>query len=185
MTDPSKIFDGLLILQYRTGTKNAMGVLVTKYHNKLCRHSYWYTHDVDASKDIVQDCWNIIINKLDSLKDPNLFGSWAYRIVTRKSLDFVRKKKSESAKLQEYYQVSTSYQNEEDNETAIKKLLTIIQTLPINQQVVIRLFYNENYSLKEISDILEISVGTVKSRLFHARERLKLILKKQHQIPLK
>ncbi|WP_452599421.1 RNA polymerase sigma factor [Pontimicrobium sp. MEBiC01747] len=39
------------------------------------------------------------------------------------------------------------------------------------------MFYVQDYSLKEISNVLDVSVGTIKSRLFHARERLKLILK--------
>lgn len=178
MTNPSKIFDGLLVLQYRSGTKKAFSFLVDKYHNKLCKHSYGYTHDIHASNDIVQDCWNIILNKLDSLKDPNLFGSWAFRIVTRKSLDFIDKKKRELGKLREYQEVSTLAGNEEDNQADIQKLQKAISNLPEDQQVVIRLFYKESYSLLEISDILEISVGTVKSRLFHAREKLKTILKK-------
>lgn len=178
MTDPSKIFDGLLVLQYRSGTKKALSLLVNKYHNKLCKHSYWFTHDIDASKDIVQDCWSIIINKLDSLKDPNLFGSWVFRIVTRKSLDFVGKRKRELWKLQEYGVTIAFPNDEEDNKLEVQKLLKAIQALPKEQQVVLRLFYMESYSLKEMSGILEISIGTVKSRLFHAREKLKLILKK-------
>lgn len=177
-TDPSKIFDGLMVLQYRTGTKKALSVLVNKYHPKLCKHAYWYTHDLDASKDIVQDSWSMMFKKLDSLKDPNLFGSWAFRIVTRKSLDFIHKKNRESAKLNDFYNTSVIGENEVDNEKDIQKVLKAIQTLPEGQQVVVRLFYTEHYSLKEISDILEISTGTVKSRLFHAREKLKLILKK-------
>jgi len=47
----------------------------------------------------------------------------------------------------------------------------------MQQQMVIKLFYTEEYSLKEISKTLNISVGTTKSRLFHAREKLKQILK--------
>ncbi len=178
MTDPSKIFDGLLVLQYRSGTKKAFSLLVSKYHNKLCKHSYWYTYDIDASKDIVQDCWGIVINKLADLKDPNRFGSWVFRIVTRKSLDFVNKRKRELGKRQEYGLNYTEVDAEEENDIAIQKLLKGIQTLAHEQQVVLRLFYIENYALKEISGILEISIGTVKSRLFHAREKLKIILKK-------
>ena len=178
MTDSNKIFDGLLVLQYRSGTKKALSLLVNKYHNKLCKHSYWYTHDIDASKDIVQDCWSIIIKKLDNLKDPNLFGSWVFRIVTRKSLDFVNKKKKEFGTLNDYYNVSNSIEMLEHKEAKIYGMMKAIQLLPENQQMVLRLFYMENHTLKEISNILEISVGTVKSRLFHAREKLKTILKK-------
>lgn len=178
MTDPSKIFDGLLVLQYRSGTRKALSILVKKYHHKLCNHSFWYTHDIEASKDIVQDCWSVMIKKMDSLKDPNLFGSWAFRIVTRKSLDFVSKRKKELEKLKESYVDTSDVINHEDTEVAVKKLFQAIQTLPKEQQMVLRLFYMEKYSLKEISGILEISIGTVKSRLFHAREKLKLILNK-------
>lgn len=177
MTDPSKIFDGLLVLQYRSGAKKALNLLVRKYHNKLCKHSYSYTNDIDASKDIVQDCWSIMINKLDSLNDPNLFGSWAFRIVTRKSLDFVNKRKRDKVKLEEYVRITVVFDPIEKNKERIEKLLNGIQSLPKDQQVVLRLFYLESYSLKEMSEILEIATGTVKSRLFHAREKLKIILK--------
>ena len=58
-------------------------------------------------------------------------------------------------------------------------LLDAIKQLPVQQQEVLKLFYTEDYSLKEISQLLHISVGTTKSRLFHAREKLKLILKEK------
>lgn len=177
MTDSNKTFDGLLVLQYRSGKKQALGLLVKRYHKKLCRHSFGYTHDIDASKDIVQDSWSTIIHKLDSLREPNLFGSWAFRIVTRRSLDFVRKKKREIEKVNSYPDLQNEDDAKVDKESDIKRLQLMIQVLPKDQQVVLRLFYTEEYSLKEIAEILEISVGTVKSRLFHAREKLKTILK--------
>jgi len=65
-----------------------------------------------------------------------------------------------------------------DNNTVKKKLLKAIETLSKDKQNVLRLFYVEDYSLKEISVILNISLGTVKSRLFQAREKLKTIIKK-------
>ncbi|MFS4469408.1 RNA polymerase sigma factor [Maribacter sp. 2210JD10-5] len=178
MNDSGKILDGLLVLQHRSGSKKALGLLVKKYHEKLCKHSYWYTKDIDASKDVVQDCWRIILSKINTLKDPNLFGSWAFRIVTRKSLDHANKKYKESERLQAYYANNNSMDTSEDQEVAVEKLSKTIQLLPENQQMVLRLFYTENYSLKEISTILGVSVGTVKSRLFHSREKLKTILKK-------
>lgn len=173
MKDIDKIFDGLLVLQYQSGNKKAMNLLVKRHHRKLCRHSYWYTHDIDASKDIVQDCWSIFINKLNTLKDPNLFSSWATRIVTRKSLDFLKKEKRNRKKLSDFGVLTGVYENSDNKTTAINKLLKAIQLLPKDQQIVLQLFYTQEYSLKEISQILEISIGTVKSRLFHAREKLK------------
>lgn len=176
--NPNKIFDALLVLQYRAGNKRALGLLVKRYHGKLCRHSYWYTHDIEASKDIVQDSWSIIISKLATVKDPNAFGSWAMRIVTRKSLDFLSRNKIDRERLRAYHKTQSGLDVEGDKQSILMRLEKAIKLLPNDQQVVLRLFYTEEYSLKEISSILEISTGTVKSRLFHAREKLKTILKK-------
>ncbi|WP_299530730.1 RNA polymerase sigma factor [Ulvibacterium sp.] len=176
--NPNKIFDALLVLQSQSGSKKALGLLVKRYHGKLCRHSYWYTHDLDAAKDIVQDSWSVIITKLPNIRDPNAFGSWAMRIVTRKSLDFLNRNKSDREKLRFYHKTQQDLDTAEDKESDLIQLEKAIKQLPNTQQVVLRLFYTEEYSLKEISAILEISTGTVKSRLFHAREKLKTILKK-------
>ncbi|WP_422080831.1 RNA polymerase sigma factor [Ulvibacterium sp.] len=176
--DPNKTFDALLVLQYQSGDKKALGLLVKRYHGKLCRHSYWYTHDLDVAKDIVQDSWSIIIAKLTGIRDPNAFGSWAMRIVTRKSLDFLNRNKNDRERLKGYRNTRYDADMDEDKESDLIQLEKAIKLLPNDQQVVLRLFYTEEYSLKEIGTILEISTGTVKSRLFHAREKLKTILKK-------
>jgi RNA polymerase sigma-70 factor (ECF subfamily) len=65
-------------------------------------------------------------------------------------------------------------------ESDLAKVYTAIKDLPQDQQVVLRLFYLEEYSLKEISEIVNKSAGTVKSRLYHAREKLKTILKNRN-----
>ncbi len=172
-----KVFDALLVLQYRSGNKRALGLLVKRHHQKLCRHAYWYTRDIEVSKDIVQDCWGVIIAKIPTLKDPNTFGSWAMRIVTRKSLDFLNRTKSNREKLKAFRPDTIAADGEGETATKITELQKAMVKLSENQRIVLRLFYTEEYSLKEISTILDISEGTVKSRLFHAREKLKSILK--------
>lgn len=171
-----KVFDALLVLQYKSGDNKALGMLVKRHHRRFCRHAYRYTHDINSSKDIVQDCWDIIINKIARLKNPNAFESWAMRIVTRKSLDFVNKKVREREQIKTLPLLDNAEPDEEHSKT-LERLQRAIFVLPEGQKVVLSLFYTQEYSLKEIADILEISIGTVKSRLFHAREKLKKILK--------
>ena len=173
----TKVFDALLVLQYQSGDKKALGILVKRYHGKLCRHSYWFVKDVDVSHDIVQDSWSIILKKLNTIRDANAFECWAMRIVTRKSLDFLKKEKNERRKLKAYGLERNDEEPYMDRANEIKKLNSAIGQLSQNQQIVLRLFYIEDYSMHEISEILEISIGTVKSRLYHAREKLKVILK--------
>ena len=174
---PNKIFDALLVLQYQAGDKKALGMLVKRHHNRFCSHANWYLSDLDASKDVVQDCWGIIMNKLSNLRDPNSFSSWAMRIVTRKTIDILRQNKTKREKLKQYQYTNLEGTNNDEKNTEIIKLQEAIKSLPNNQQIVLRLFYTQEYSLLEIGNILDISIGTVKSRLFHAREKLKTILK--------
>lgn len=179
MKKASKIFDSLLVLQCQSGNKRAASLLVKRWHAKLCRHAYWYTKDLESSKDIVQDSWSTILIKINGLKDPNSFGSWALTIVTRNTISWLRKHKKELENLNMYrnqYDEVVLDNHSNEKEKTLARLKLSIKELPIHQQVVLNLFYIEEYNIKEISEIVNVSTGTVKSRLFTAREKLKLIL---------
>jgi RNA polymerase sigma-70 factor (ECF subfamily) len=64
-----------------------------------------------------------------------------------------------------------------NSERQLELIKTAIKQLSADHRLILRLFYLEEHSLLEIGSILELSVGTVKSRLFHAREKLKSLLK--------
>jgi RNA polymerase sigma-70 factor (ECF subfamily) len=116
--------------------------------------------------------------KIHGLKNPNSFGFWALTIVYRQTIDWIRINKRETEKLNEYHNEQSVIEEEDnDNEHLKKELLKAIKLLSEHQQMVINLFYVEDYSLQQIGDILGISIGTAKSRLFHAREKLKTIIK--------
>ena len=172
--------DVKLIESYQAGNKQALASLVERWHLRFCRKAYWLVKDADLSKDIAQDSWRTIMDKLHSLEKPSSFKSWALRIVYSKSMDALRQQSRKRAKEMELSKTNTSYSEayEEDNQLEVF-LLEAIKALPNSQQVVLKLFYTEAYSLKEIGKTLNISVGTAKSRLFHAREKLKLILKEK------
>lgn len=173
-----KDIDGVLVKQFQSGKKDALALLVKRWHKTFCEKAFWLVKDADVAKDIAQDAWSVIINKIDSLKKPESFGSWALRIVYTKSLDWIKANKKLKNNLDDYNFKNTVITEDENSNTAIKlRLLKALKTLPAHQQMVIRLFYTQEYSLKEISVMLNISVGTAKSRLFHARERLKQLLK--------
>lgn len=180
MGNAKKIFEGLLVLQYRSGNKKAFSLLVSRYNSKMYNHAYWFTYDKDIAKDIVQDSWGVIIKKLPFLKNPDSFGSWAMQIVTRKSIDYLNKNNRNREKLREYYNQPKAANESDNKETDLLKVYGAINRLPQDQQIVLRLFYLEEYSLREISEIIEKSEGTVKSRLYHAREKLKTILKNRN-----
>lgn len=175
-----KGIDAKLIEDYLLGDKKALALLVKRWHLEFCRKAMWIVKDTDLAKDIAQDSWQVIIDKIETLKDANSFKSWAMRIVYTKSLDELRRISKERINKEEVKQEQKFELADKVEENAkLKKTLSkAVSELPINQQHVIKLFYVESYSLKEIAAILKISLGTTKSRLFHAREKLKEQLKK-------
>jgi RNA polymerase sigma-70 factor (ECF subfamily) len=171
--------DEILVEQFQSGNLSALPELVQRWHKEFCNKAYWLTKDKDLSKDIAQDCWKIIIDKLKDLKEPKSFRSWALRIVYSKSLDALRDIQRKRNELKVFAINQTDVDEESIDDSDLKRnLLKQINELPEPQQVVLKLFYTENYSLKEIGKLLNISVGTAKSRLFHAREKLKMNIKK-------
>ena len=174
----NRAIDTKLIEAYKSGDKDALSLLVKRWHLQFCKKAFWIVKDAELSKDIAQEAWQTIIYKIDELHDVSSFASWAFRIVYSKSLDALRKLSKERINLQTYSKTQNTLEDIYDEKIALKKaLFKAIQNLPEQQQLVVKLFYVEDYSLKETSKTLQISIGTAKSRLFHAREKLKLILK--------
>ncbi|MGB5318540.1 RNA polymerase sigma factor [Eudoraea sp.] len=176
MNKSEQIFDGLLFLQFRAGKRKALSLLVGRYQQRMFAKAYWYTKNKGVAEDIVQDSWKVVLSKSHQLKDPNKFGNWVFQIVARKAIDYLNKNKNERDQL-EIWKNTPKPDGSNSLEPRLAKLTNAISKLPHDQQMVLRLFYLEAYSLKEIALMLKVSTGTVKSRLFHAREKLKVIFK--------
>ena len=175
-----KYSDADLIVKYLSEDKLALSILVKRWHLRFCKFAFWIVKDAEAAKDIAQESWITIIGNLNNLKEPGKFKSWAISIVNRKSIDWIRAKNRADSKLKKVFLETIVSDNSEKEDEYLKLKIALskaIVQLPIKQQLVIKLFYTQNYTLKEISHILEISIGTAKSRLFHAREKLKITLK--------
>ncbi|WP_406683977.1 RNA polymerase sigma factor [Seonamhaeicola sp. MEBiC1930] len=179
MNKEQRIIDAELVKDYKSGNNLAFTQLVKRWHKTFCNKAYWIVKDADVAKDIAQETWNTIIKKIDDLKDPKTFASWSLRIVCNKSFDWLKKQNRTRERIQTYnYGEEAEEINSDDEKELLKHQLSkAIKSLNLNQQMVIKLFYAEDYSLKEISKSLNISEGTAKSRLYHAREKLKIILK--------
>lgn len=171
--------DRSLILQYRAGNTSVLPALVQRYHKIFCERAYWITKDKETAKDIAQESWISIINKLHTLENIDSFKSWALRIIYTKAIDGLKNRNKESENLKFVSIIESGTKSiEEDSNLIHIALLKAIRKLPKEKQDIIRLFYAEEYSIIEISEFLNIPIGTVKSRLFKAREKLKSILKK-------
>ncbi len=175
----ARIFDEYLIASARAGDKAALERLVKHWHPKLLTHAYRLTGDFEQARDVVQDGWADIIKGLPRLEETKVFPAWAYRIVTRRAADHirrnVRKRRIEAAYAAEPEKVNTAISAIEmsADKTPLHRAIT---KLPPKQQAAIALFYLEDFSIAEISVALEVPAGTVKTRLMHARHKLRAIL---------
>ncbi|BFP42564.1 sigma-70 family RNA polymerase sigma factor [Flavobacteriaceae bacterium GF1] len=179
MGKPNRIVDSLLVISYQGGNKKALDLLVRRWNTKLCAHAYRYLDDWELAKDVTQDTWSTVLAKIHMLRDSNSFGSWAMTIAGRKALDTIAKqtKRKKEVKPQFWENHETVSEPLITKEAQINGILKVMATLPLEQKMVLRLFYLEEYSLKEISAITNTSVSTVKTRLFRAREKIKEELK--------
>ncbi len=171
------ILNESLARKYQSGDKEALKELIRRFNPQLRSKIYYHTRSRDSVHDISQDCWYAIITKLEEVKFQIGFEAWALNIARNKAIDWIRHQQRErNRKSDSEEENSSSIQIEESN-PRINELRKNMNLLSDAQRIVLELFYVDNLSIKEISSVLGISSGTVKSRLFNAREYLKKTIK--------
>ncbi|MCF6220562.1 MAG: RNA polymerase sigma factor [Robiginitomaculum sp.] len=174
-----RIFDEYLVASARAGDVAAFAQLAENWQKRLLAHAYRLTGDTELARDVVQDGWADIVRGLPSLKEPSVFPAWAYRIITRRAADAIgriqRKRRTESAYAAEPEAQDKSAHKMEMGADS-DPLHQAIEALPPKQRAAIALYYLEEFSITEISVVLSVPAGTVKTRLMHARKKLRATL---------
>ena len=169
--DQSTVLDELLVFRCQAGDRRAFELLGKKWNTRLLRYATRITKDGEAAQDIVQDTWIAIINGLRGLNDPARFSAWAMRIVANKCRDWIRREQSRRGAMSDLA-VDADTAPETKTQGRFDGLLEGLRLLPENQRTVLRMFYLEELTISEVAELLAVPVGTVKSRLFHARKAL-------------
>ena len=173
--------EDVLVQHYRRGNRDALAALIRNFHPKLLRMIAYQLGDSRPVEDIAQDCWYAIIKQLPDLELRIGFSAWAASIARRKAIDWIRaqqraRSRSGETDLNDVPDIeSTGTENTADR---IESIRIGIRQLPPTGRIILELFYLEHMSLRKISEALNIPEGTVKSRLFYAREKLKEIINK-------
>ena len=174
---PSHILDEYLAASARAGDLQAFAQLTKRWQPKLISHAYRLTGDSEIARDIVQDGWSDIVKGLQRLDDTAAFPAWAYRIISRRAVDAIRKiqkhRKINQAYASELKTVPLSSSPKETDNTPLRQA---IAELPPKQRAAIALFYLEDFSVAQTAVALSVPVGTVKTRLMKARQTLRAVL---------
>lgn len=163
-----------LVLSFQTGNKAALNLLVKRWHRLLIKKILTKTQNLEVAKDIAQDCWVVVIRSIDKLQNPADFGAWLMKIASNKSIDWVRKKGVEQ-KFLENANNGTELMDEypEYRQAMIRNMQIAFDQLSLKDRKIIYMHYSMELPIKDIAEKLNIREGTVKSRLFTAREHLK------------
>ena len=157
----------MLVMDAQDGDRKAMEQLVGRWQKRLWQHAYRMTCDQQGAWDITQQTWYDIIRKLRKLHDPAKFKAWAYKITTCKSIDWIKKKNKSRQRQIDTFDIFPAVSQDE---IGLKELMN---KLTIAKKAVLSLYYFEQLSIPEISMVMKIPTGTVKSRLHNARSELK------------
>lgn len=142
--------------------------------NKFYRLAYSYVRNGDAAMDIVQNSICKALENYHTIRNANYISTWFYRVLVNESLSFIRKNEKEI--LYEPGTIADDVYIEQAYEPSLE-LYKEIDQLPEHLKTIIILHYYEDMTLKQIAQITNTNLNTVKTRLYASLKRLKLSMK--------
>ncbi len=165
-----------MIMKILAGNTNLYGQLVNLYSKMCFSVAYKIIQDVDETEDIVQESFISAYEYLSSIKGESKFSTWIYRIVMNKAIAHKNKQKffdevdNQGVKDEEY-----DTELESSNTENLKKALAILNE---KERLVIELFYYQEQSIREVSQICDTSEANIKVLLHRARKKMNELLTK-------
>ena len=173
-----RILDEYLVAAARTGDAHAFDMLVARWQPRLIAHAVRLTGRREGARDVVQESWLEIARGLGRLRDDRAFPAWAYRIASRRCAAMIHGLQRDRA-IGAALETETGDDGSADAmESAGEsdRLRAAVRALPPEQRAAIALFHFEELSVAEVAVALDVPTGTVKTRLMHARRKLRAVL---------
>ena len=180
-TREERALEELLVLRCQARDRAALDLLVERWHPRLLRLVRRLTqeHDVD---EVVQEIWLSIVRGLQGLRDPAHFASWAYRLASNKCVDWIRGRQRDRGLGRQMAEQPLavlsragviSEAEPQQDETTLGTMRAGLAELSAAHRTVLEMHYLDELPLAHIAKALDVPRGTIKSRLFHARKRLR------------
>lgn len=173
------------IRQVKKGDQAAFEEIVLLFQNRIYHHCFRMIGNAHEAEDIAQEAFIRAYTNIHTFDNNRKFSTWLFRIATNLTIDRLRKRKPDyyldaefkgMEGLNLYSQLSTNEPDPEDEVTRLELQhrihKEILSLSPIYRSIII-LRYIDEFSLKEISEILDIPLGTVKTRIHRGREALR------------
>ncbi|MDE0634254.1 MAG: sigma-70 family RNA polymerase sigma factor [Candidatus Poribacteria bacterium] len=184
------VSDEELMLECRKGDMSAFELLVRRYQDALVNYIYYIINDYHRAEDLAQETFLRVFKSASRYEPKASFKSWLYTIATNLSKNEIRNRVRRNTYFLEdmvdegedvyhsEFMIDTRYQpdilyEKKERQQLIKKAL---KQLPENQRLALTLVTYQELSYEEISEILNCSIGAVKSLIHRARQNMKKLL---------
>lgn len=169
----------------RVNDHKSFEILFKRYYRVLLGIALRYCRNRAEAEDVLQDAFIKIFQNIKSYNGSGSFEGWMKRIVQHTAIN------SYKSNLKSNLHVEISEREEELSDKSFESLfcgsdteeiVTLLQKLPEGYRIAINMYFVDDYSHKEIAEMLDISIGTSKSQLFKAKNYLKHLLNINHKI---
>lgn len=177
-----EIDEQALIERARGGDADAFGAIVARYLERVYRVAYGVVRNADDAQDIAQDTFVRAFRGIDRFDTSRPVFPWLYQIARNLALNRIERVRKRETQFPDYDALVASGPGPEavavaaDESTRIR---AAVMCLPEQHRRVIELNHFQECSYREIAEILDIPIGTVMSRLYHARQKLRALLEEE------
>jgi RNA polymerase sigma-70 factor (ECF subfamily) len=167
--------DGALLVAVAAGDRRALEELYLSYHRRLARFLSRFTPRYENVEEIINDTFMVVWQNAKDFRNASQVSTWIIGIAYRTALKSFRRQKNHvgARSLEDYPEQTVDPTFDAEVNDWLQHGLS---RLPIEQRLTLELAYHMGHSLEEIAAITECPVGTVKARMFHAREKLRQYL---------
>jgi RNA polymerase sigma-70 factor (ECF subfamily) len=167
--------ESLWVLQAQSGSHEALNELFKSVQEPLFRYIVSLVRDQHLAEDILQEVFIRIYRKLRWLREPQAFRAWTYQIASREAFRYLNRERrwSEQVRDENTLAALPAHEPREFPRELIESLPQLVGNLSPASRAVVILFYLHELSLVETAAVLDIPVGTAKSRLAYGLEKLR------------
>ena len=175
--------DQEIIDSVRKGNSSDYSILVNRYKNKAFSMLNRMLNNEFDAEEVLQDCFLKAYKSLVNFKGEAKFSTWFYRIVYNTALTKLSSKKrrteNEMSSIEEHFDLESEYGSDEIEKKDINQFIhDTISKLPERYSAIITMFYLNEMSIEEISEVMQITVSNVKVMLYRSRNSLRDLIMK-------
>lgn len=175
--------DHQYIEQILSGDRSSFVALVQKYQDMVFTLSLKIVKNREEAEEVAQDVFMKVYESLDRFQGKSKFSTWIYRITYNQSINYLKsgKKNRTTTSLDRRIEYTGNHEPDASEVMGQHEKYSQIQKallhLPETEQIIVTLYYYEDLSVKEIADIVDLSVQNVKVKLHRSRQKLYTELK--------